>query len=211
MLPRKKRKKIEIYPDEIFLDSKNISDFNRDQFEGRIERPLGKSSFLSVGIFFAIVIFAFLSRAFFLQVVYGENYAIRSESNRLRSVTIMPNRGIIYDKNHEKLAWNGPESRIYTELSGLGHVLGYVSWPIAEDLEKNKNILPDSLVGREAVEKKYNQLLLGTPGLKLIETDSQNNVISESIQEIPENGGDLFLTIDSVVQAKLFEITRKLR
>lgn len=206
MLPRKKKGKIEIYPDEIFLDSKNISEFDRDQFEGRIEKPLGKLSFFSVAIFFAVVVAVFLSKAFFLQVVHGENYAIRSESNRLRSAAVMPNRGIIYDRNNEKLAWNGLDSRIYTNLNGMSHVLGYVSWPVAEDLEKNKNILPDSSVGREAIEKKYNQSLLGIPGLKLIETDSQNNTVSESIQKVPENGKDLFLTIDSKIQSKLFEI-----
>lgn len=206
MFPRKKRRNFEIYPDEIFLDSENISEFNRDQFEGRIEKPLGKFSFFSVGTFFAIIIFVFLFRAFFLQVVYGENYSIRSENNRLRSAIIMPNRGIIYDRNNEKLAWNGPGSRIYADLVGLSHTLGYVSWPVAEDLEKNKNILPDSIMGREAIEKKYNQFLLGVPGLKLIETDSQNNVVSESIQKVPESGRDLFLTIDSRVQSKFFEI-----
>ena len=33
-----------VEPDEIFLDSKNIQNFDRQQFEGRIEKPISKST-----------------------------------------------------------------------------------------------------------------------------------------------------------------------
>ena len=46
---RKKRHR-EIDPDEIFIDSANAGEFDRDQFEGRIERPLGRRSFIAAGV-----------------------------------------------------------------------------------------------------------------------------------------------------------------
>ena len=45
MFGRRKYKKVAIHdidPDEIFLDSKNIPQFDTDQFEGRIEMPISK-------------------------------------------------------------------------------------------------------------------------------------------------------------------------
>ena len=46
---RKKRHR-EIDPDEIFIDSANAGKFDRDQFEGRIERPLSRRSFIAAGV-----------------------------------------------------------------------------------------------------------------------------------------------------------------
>ena len=34
--------KRDIAPDEIFLDSKNLPEFNTQQFEGRLEKPIPK-------------------------------------------------------------------------------------------------------------------------------------------------------------------------
>jgi hypothetical protein len=48
---RKKRIRREIDPDEIFLDSKNLPNFNTQQFEGRIEKAISKKSIISLGIF----------------------------------------------------------------------------------------------------------------------------------------------------------------
>ena len=40
----KKSRISEIEPDQIFLDSKNLPNFNRQQFEGRIEKPIPKKT-----------------------------------------------------------------------------------------------------------------------------------------------------------------------
>ena len=34
-----------VEPDEIFLDSKNLQNFDRQKFEGRIEKPIPKKLF----------------------------------------------------------------------------------------------------------------------------------------------------------------------
>ena len=47
----KKRLYGDIAPDEIFLDAANLPNFDRNQFEGRIEKPIGKRSY-SQFIFF---------------------------------------------------------------------------------------------------------------------------------------------------------------
>ena len=47
-----KNKNFFVEPDEIFLDSKNLQNFDRQQFEGRIEKPIPKKTILFLGILF---------------------------------------------------------------------------------------------------------------------------------------------------------------
>ncbi|MDD2354162.1 MAG: penicillin-binding protein 2 [Patescibacteria group bacterium] len=53
-----------------------------------------------------LALMTLLGRAFWLQVVKGENYHLLSEGNRLRQETIEPRRGIIYDRNFQPLVRN---------------------------------------------------------------------------------------------------------
>jgi hypothetical protein len=48
----KKNNKINhlVDPDEIFLDSKNLENFDRQQFEGRIEKAISKKTIIFLGI-----------------------------------------------------------------------------------------------------------------------------------------------------------------
>jgi len=61
----------EIEPDEIFLDSENIPAFNRQQFEGRLEKPITKRTIFFLAAVFLIIIFAYLSLfSFLFSVLY---------------------------------------------------------------------------------------------------------------------------------------------
>lgn len=201
---RKRKKDPSIYPDEIFIDSKNIPGFDVYQMEGRIEKPVSKRSFLGAAVVFAAIIFFFTFKIFFLQAVHGEDYFKRSENNSLKKIFVIPNRGIIYDRNEEKLAWNEIDSRKYIEAGGFSHVLGYLGLPSEDDLKKNKEEIRNAVVGKNGIEKIYEKMLFGSAGIKISEVDSQNNVISESVQKQPEQGKDVVLTIDSKIQARLF-------
>src|SRR3989338_2182300 len=86
-------------PDEIFVDSKNIPDFDKYRFEGRMEKPINKSAFIGIGIFFFAMGMIIFAKTAYLQVVEGEKYAANSKKNYLRLESILPNRGIIYDRN----------------------------------------------------------------------------------------------------------------
>ncbi len=206
MFRKRKIQKKEIYLDEIFLDAKNIPQFDTYQMEGRIEKPIRKKSFLAVAAAFMAIGLVFSAKIFSLQVVDGDSYYSISENNRLNITYILPNRGIIYDKNGEKLAWNDLDSRIYISKPGLGHILGYVGLPSEKDLEGDENMMMKAVIGKEGVEKMYNGILFGAPGSKIVEVDSQDNVISESVQDWGKSGGDLNLSIDSKIQSRFFEV-----
>ena len=55
-IKRRKYKDQEIAPDEIFLDSSNLPDFDRNQFEGRLEKPITRKVVMITGILFAAIL-----------------------------------------------------------------------------------------------------------------------------------------------------------
>ncbi len=54
-------------------------------------------------LFLFIVLFA---RSFYLQVSQGDHYHTLAEANRISIQPLVPNRGLIYDRNGEVLAQN---------------------------------------------------------------------------------------------------------
>lgn len=204
----------EIYPDEILLDARNLPQFDRDQFEGRLEKPIGKFTIFSVGMFFALVALLFAGKIWTLQIVKGEAYAIRSEDNRLRHTLLFSDRGVIYDRNGELLAYNdikgdGEEfaGRNYIDKEGFAHLLGYIKYPSKDSAGF---YYTEDFEGVAGVEKIYNSLLAGKNGLKIIETNARGEVQSESSLEPALPGDNVTLSIDSRVQAKLYEYIKEL-
>lgn len=198
----------EIDPDEIFLDSTNLPDFDVHQFEGRLEKPIHAKTFVWFSISCAIVALFFVGKLWNLQIVHGETYKERSENNRLDHSTIFANRGVIYDRNRVPLAWNelNPEGefpkRAYATSSGFAHVLGYVQYP-AKD--KFGVYYQTEFIPKDGVELEFNKELTGINGLKITETNALGHTQSESVLEPPKDGTNVMLSVDKRVQAKLFE------
>ena len=204
------RKYGEIAPEDIFIDSSNLPKFNRDQFEGRLEKPISTSTFLYVGFFFVIVGVIFLFRLFFLQINQGEIYAAKSENNRLRHSLIFAERGLIYDRKGTELAWNSPDPsgnpfslREYASFSGLSHILGYVKYP---SKDSDGFYYQETFDGKDGVEKIYNPFLAGQNGILIIETDALGAIQSQSVIEPPLRGQSLTLSIDARLQGELYRI-----
>ena len=103
---RNKRRSAEILPDEIFADSSNIPEFNTDQFEGRIERPLRRQTLVFLGVFFSILFGAYLIQAGNLQIRKGTAYAEQAENNQLERTILFADRGEIFDRTGRPLATN---------------------------------------------------------------------------------------------------------
>jgi len=199
-------KEKEIYPDEIFIDSENIPKFDTQQLEGRLEKPITKKTFWLLSVFLGLATVFLLGKIFYLQIAQGKILAERGERNSLRQEIVLPPRAIINDRNGIKLAWDEGELRKYIDSSGFSHILGYIGLPSKEDLEEWGVILMNEKIGKDGIEKKYENILRGTPGVKLVEIDSQNNITSESVQRLPKSEENFNITIDSGVQSKFFQI-----
>lgn len=80
-----------------------ISVRNADQ-----EHAIFKSRML-IGIFVILIMAGLLSaNLYYLQVICYDTYSTRSNENRIRVLPVVPQRGIIYDRNHVVLADNRP-------------------------------------------------------------------------------------------------------
>ena len=209
---RTKKKYHAVDPDEIFLDSRNLPNFNTQQFEGRLEKPIPKRSIFFLGAVFILISVLFISQLSILQVRKGEAYFKKSENNSLIKQPIFSDRGLILDRNNVQLAWNNwgkdntekfdaPE-RAYTTLSGFGHLLGYVSYP---QKDSSGNYWQDSFLGKDGVEKQYNEKLKGKNGTKITEVDVKGDLQSENIVSPPLNGDNLVLSVDSKIQNKMYQ------
>ena len=226
-----------VEPDEIFLDSKNIQNFDQQQFEGRIEKPISKRNALFLGIFFLFFVVTFTGRLGYLQIKKGEAYFTRSENNTLNKSIIFADRGIIYDRNRVEIAWNNKASLVpvldknketslenstteQTEKKeevnfgtraymspGFSHLLGYVSSPTQD---KTGKYWQTEFIGKDGLEKQYSDQIKGQNGAKIIETDVHGVIHSENIVNAPQRGKDLVTTIDSRIQKELFKLIKNL-
>jgi len=206
-----KRIRKNIDPDEIFLDSKNLPNFNTQQFEGRLERAIPKRSIFFISSFFVLVAFIFVGQVVNLQVFKGEAYFKRSENNTLMKTPIFADRGLVYDRNGVLLAWNtwdkddidklsSPE-RSYTSSPGFGLLLGYVSSPTKDS---SGHYWQDNFIGKDGVEKYFNDFLIGENGVRITEMDVSGEIQSENIILPPVAGQNLNLSIDSRIQEKMY-------
>jgi penicillin-binding protein 2 len=201
----------EIEPDQIFLDSSNLPQFDTHQFEGRLEQPISRGTFLWLSISFLIVGLLFSGRLFALQIASGEAYATRSQDNHLQHTAIFANRGIIYDRSGVPLAWNdlnvaGDFSlRSYYKSSGFSHLVGFVKYPAKDS---KGFYYEDTFTPKGGVEEFFNEELSGTNGLKITETDAFSEIKSESTLTDATDGENITLTVDSRIQEKLYEALR---
>ncbi|MSR71038.1 hypothetical protein EXS62_03310 [Candidatus Kaiserbacteria bacterium] len=206
----KKHRHQEIDPDEILIDAANVGEFDTDQFEGRIERPLSRRSFVFAGGVVLLGALLLLARAGDLQIRSGAVYAKQARENQLEQQVIFADRGLLEDRTGRKLAWNDRAgtttdtfaARMYAAYRGVGHVLGYVK-PPAKD--SSGFYYRDSFEGVDGAEKAFDAALRGENGLTLAETDARGKLVSSSAVRPPQAGEKLTLSIDALVNEGLYD------
>lgn len=218
MLWRRKRKlnRIGIDFDEIIMDSKNIHDFDVQQFEGRIETTITKNTIWVVGGAFVLALLVCAGRLHALQIKKGDEYRALAERNSLDSHVIFADRGVIFDRNGSELAWNErtPEMgefdfshRAYTDQPGTAVLLGYVKYP---QKDKKGFYWQTQFAGMDGIEKSLDDRLTGENGSKIVEVSALGETASENILNAPEHGENITLTIDSRLQAAMYDSIRQL-
>jgi len=103
---------------------------------------------------FFLICFAFLvivARLYSLQIIEHEEFKQQVSKSQVRKVDILPERGIIYDRNLEKLAINIPSYSLYAcpkkishpeEVAGkLSSILGMKKSSLVKQLKKEKVFL----------------------------------------------------------------------
>ncbi len=210
MVWRRRNKKIkvdELNPDEIIMDVHNLPSFDRQQFEGQIERPISKRSLSALSAIIFLVAGIFVFRLAYIQIAKHDFYTQKSEQNSFDAIPLFADRGVIYDRNGTELVWNVRDEiidltkRSYTKAHGFANILGYVSYPAKDE---KGFFWQERTIGKDGVEKEFDSTLAGTNGRKLIESDVAGNVVSEGSIEPPIQGENLNLSVDSRVQEALY-------
>ncbi len=205
---RRRKRVIELHPDEILLDVNNLPEFDRQQFEGRREQPIAKRSFGSPLVVMVVVALFFVGRLGFLQITKAAYYEQKSENNSLDHIAVFADRGVIYDRNGVELTWNTPGNdtvptfRNYIAEGGFASLLGYVSYPAKDAKGK---FWQTRTIGKDGVEKQFDADLAGQNGMQLIETSVGGGTVSESVLQDAVPGKNISLSIDSQVQNTLYE------
>lgn len=206
----KKKRSTEISFDEILLDASNLPSFNTGRMEGRIELPLSRKSMYGVGVIFVLIVLVFTGQLFKLQVMEGAELALKSEHNRIEKGLIVAERGIVYDRNNELIAWNEIDTtgqydfpvRAYTDRRGVGQLIGYVSYP---QKDKSGFYFRSDYIGRNGIEETYEPLLHGKNGERLQEVNVHGEVISENVVDPAIPGGEIHLSLDSELSEVMYD------
>jgi len=200
---------LEIHPDEVLLDSRNIPEFNVHQMEGVIEQQIPRSNFFLLVLFLLVFAGIVIVQLFSLQITQGEEFFVKSEHNRLSRIPLFADRGVVYDRNNNELIWNSvingdiPYSlRQYIAEPGFSHILGYVDYPIKDS---SGNYWRRDYEPKDGIEKWMNDVLQPVHGYTLVEKNALSGVESDAIIQSPISGMNVVLSIDAEVQSALGE------
>lgn len=96
--------------------------------------------------------------------------------------------------------------RHYLPIEGLAPILGYVGKVTDEELKNNSRLKMNQQIGKEGLEKVYDQFLQGKVGINEIEVDAQGRTQRLLANTAPEPGNNLTLTIDADLEEKVLNV-----
>lgn len=101
------------------------------------------------------------------------------------------------------VSWRSKPIRNYVETGSLSHILGYVGDITKDELKDlyNKGYTSTSIIGKTGIEKQYDSLLQGKPGMESRTVDVRGRFLSDTPTiKTPGMGKNLVLTIDTDIQ-----------
>jgi penicillin-binding protein 2 len=94
-------------------------------------------------------------------------------------------------------------SRYYPTASSVGHLIGYVGPASAEEYEADRNpilITPGYKIGKDGLEKQFEQELRGVPGARRVEVTASGRIVRDLETRDDIQGNPVRLTIDGPLQ-----------
>ena len=103
--------------------------------------------------------------------------------------------------------------RRYNKSECMANIIGYTG-KISTDEYNERSVNDESVslndvIGKSGIEQYMEDTLSGTKGFETVYVDSVGNVISESEHQDPVSGGHVYLSIDSDLQKKVYELLER--
>ena len=101
------------------------------------------------------------------------------------------------------VTWQSKPLRNYMDIGSLSHIVGYVGNITRDELTMlyNKGYQQDDMIGKNGIEKQYDEMLRGKEGMDIRTVDVRGrNVAGNNTRVFPEMGKNLVLTIDRKIQ-----------
>ncbi len=99
--------------------------------------------------------------------------------------------------------------RDYKSASSFSHILGFVGKINKQELENYKDYSITDYIGKSGLEKSYEKILRGQPGITKIEKDALGQQRKEEKIYNPQPGKSLELYLDADLQRKIEEALKK--
>ncbi|MFI3244895.1 MAG: penicillin-binding protein 2 [Ferrimonas sp.] len=102
--------------------------------------------------------------------------------------------------------------RSYPQSTTLTHLLGYVARINSSDLERleaqeqSSRYAASRTIGKQGIERYYESLLHGEPGMQEVEVNNQGRIVRTINGKTPVSGQDLYLSLDLPLQLKAEEL-----
>ena len=142
---------------------------------------------------------------------------INTELSRsyVKDDTFVPIKKISKDDNEKKEALlkipgvklTNTSARVYPLGEEAAHLIGYVQKINEQELEQNKEkgYSSSSVIGKNGLEKAYEDRLRAVDGKEIIIVDEKGNKIKQLAKQDKKDGEDIKLTIDSKIQKQLYD------
>lgn len=100
------------------------------------------------------------------------------------------------------------DKRYYPNKEIASHIVGNVKLINDKEYEelKSKGYGNDEIIGKKGIEKQYDSILRGVFGKEYVEVDARGNVIDRISEIEPEQGANIYLSIDFELQKYMTEI-----
>jgi len=102
-------------------------------------------------------------------------------------------------------------TRDYKDGSVFAHIIGYTGQINAQDLREKPGLYSVlDYIGKDGVEKSYEDVLRRNPGELKIVRDARGYIISKEVSSLPEPGDSLVLWLDADLQRKIDQELKKI-
>ena len=95
--------------------------------------------------------------------------------------------------------------RTYPYGAPVSHVLGYVAQANEQELQDNPRLALGDMIGKQGVEKAFEDILHGQKGRKHLEVNAQGRTLRSHVIRRPEPGSNLNLSLDLSLQKVIWD------